>query len=304
MSHDAFEQYIAPARALLGWWRPIAGMILILACYVVTVIFVIFGWIAVHWVLLGDLHLAVESLGQLEGQGGTTIIAVMLLTFAGLWVGTAFATQSLHGQSFSSVFAPPDRQPRAGFMRGLGLAVFFSGLSLLLAIAIVGPPQRALEFGPWALTFLPLAGLVFIQATAEELVFRGYLLQQLAVRFRSPFAWAVLPSLLFGLAHAGNSEEGALYYIAITATTGITLATLVWRTGSLWPAIGMHIGVNVMSLTGVGAEGILSGTQLWLFPGDQMMVLLQLNLATSAAMTILMLSPVGGWLAGGPTASR
>lgn len=304
MSQDAFEQYIAPARSQLGWWRPVAGLILILVCYVVTVIFVIFGWIAFHWVWLGDLHRAVESLGQLQGKGGTTIIAVMLLSFAGLWVGTAFTAQTLHGQSFSSVFAPPDRRPRAGLLRGFGLAAFFSGLSLLLAIAIVGPPKQSLEVGPWALMFLPLAGLVFIQATAEELVFRGYLLQQLAVRFRSPIAWAVLPSLLFGIAHAGNTDEGWFYYIAITAVTGITLATLVWRTGSLWPAIGMHIGVNVMSLTGVGAEGILSGTQLWLFPGDQMMLLLQLNLVTCTAMMILMLSPVGGWLAGGPTASR
>jgi hypothetical protein len=53
----------------------------------------------------------------------------------------------------------------------------------------------------WA-SFLPLALVgVLVQTGAEEVLFRGYLQQQLAARFASPLAWMVLPSVIFALLH-------------------------------------------------------------------------------------------------------
>jgi membrane protease YdiL (CAAX protease family) len=42
--------------------------------------------------------------------------------------------------------------------------------------------------------------VVFFQAASEELVFRGYLPQQLAARGDSPLVWGFLPSFVFRLA--------------------------------------------------------------------------------------------------------
>jgi membrane protease YdiL (CAAX protease family) len=157
---------------------------------------------------------------------------------------------------------------------------------------------------------MPIVLGVFIQAVGEELIFRGYLLQQLAVRFRSPIIWAFLPALVFGLLHYNNpggpdsalpefqifgfiiSEPGALYVLT-TAITGTALAALVWRAGSLWPAAGLHVAVNVFSLTMVGAEGTLSGTQLWLFALDDMTKILWINVIASTILLIVLLSPIG-----------
>ncbi len=306
MSRKAFEDYVAPAGAQLGWWRPLLGMVIIMGCWIIGTIFVVFGWLALRWLTLGDLHQAVQNLNNFGKAGGTETAIVSLMTFVGIWAGVAIAAGSLHNQRFATLFSPPRALPGTAsraFMRGAVLAVAFSGVSLVLASATVGLPARSLEFGPWILALLPLVGLVFIQATGEELIFRGYLMQQLAVRFRSPLVWAVIPSVLFGLLHAGNAEGvAALYYMAITGITGCTLAVVVWRTGTLWAAVGMHVFVNVISLTGVGAEGVLSGTQLWLYPAEALIPLLQVDIATSAILLILVLSPFGGWVLGSPSA--
>jgi membrane protease YdiL (CAAX protease family) len=52
------------------------------------------------------------------------------------------------------------------------------------------------------MSFLPLALVgVLIQTGAEEVLFRGYMQQQLAARFSSPILWMVLPSAIFAALH-------------------------------------------------------------------------------------------------------
>lgn len=294
MQSSAFEAYLAPARQAYGFWRPVLGIIIILGLWIIGMIVVVLCWMLWRWAMLGDLHRAVEALGQLGQGGGAEPVLIMLLSFAGIWAGAAIATSVMHRQAFWTLFEPSRRILFSAFGKGVLLAAGFSGLSLLVAMLFVATPVRAQPMGDWLVLLVPLMVLVFIQATAEELIFRGYLLQQLAVRFRSAFAWAILPSILFGLMHAGNTEgEAAYYYIAITGITGVTLAALVWRAGNLWIAAGLHWGVNMSSLTMVGAEGVLSGTQLWLFPADTLMPLLQLNLVAAVVLLILVLSPAG-----------
>ena len=63
---------------------------------------------------------------------------------------------------------------------------------------------RASTLEEWLLALGPVATVIFLQASSEELVFRGYLPQQLAARFGNPAVWGFLPSILFGALHAGN----------------------------------------------------------------------------------------------------
>ena len=294
MTSSPLDAYLAPARTLPGAWRPVLGLMITIGVYVLGMILVVFGWLLVQWMLLGDLHRAVEGLGVLAQGKDSQGTLITLLSFAGIWVGLLLVLTVLHGQAFGTLFDPERRVRLGDFGRGLALAVVFSAGSLIVASLVVGAPVKAQPLGTWAVLLVPLVVLVFLQATAEELVFRGYLLQQLGARFSSPIAWAVIPAALFGLLHAWNTTgEAAYYYVAITAITGITLAVLVWRTGNLWAAVGMHWGVNMISLTGVGAEGVLSGTQLWLFPEDAILPLLQVDVVASLILLALVLSPAG-----------
>jgi uncharacterized protein len=123
-----------------------------------------------------------------------------------------------------------------------GAAWGFVALSALIGLlAITGhitvgaptnPPLVALRFaGEWALAFLGV-GLF------EETAARGYLQGRLS---RAIGFWpaAVLLSILFGAGHYTNSGETATGLIG-AGTVGLVFCYSLWRSGSLWWAIGFH----------------------------------------------------------------
>ena len=87
----------------------------------------------------------------------------------------------------------------------------------------------------WAAVFVPAA-------LVEELMFRGYPFFRLA-RAINPTWAAVVMSLLFGAAHLGNTGESVLG-IAQVVAVGLVFCLAIWRTGSLWWALGAHAGWN------------------------------------------------------------
>jgi hypothetical protein len=123
-----------------------------------------------------------------------------------------------------------------------GLVVGFIALSAILLLIhffhsfylgpIILPGAQLVRFAvEWAVAFL-LVGVT------EEFLFRGYSLHTLA---RGIGFWpaAVLLSTFFGAIHLRNIGEdwiGALGTIAIA----LVFAFSLWRTGSLWFAVGLH----------------------------------------------------------------
>lgn len=293
----AFQRYVLSGRLPGGerpaLWRMVAGILVIVGTWIAGAAAVMFLWTAYSTIFSGNADLAAERLGNVLAGGDLEIVGVLLASFAGIWAGVYLAVAVLHRQRFATLFAP-DRRVRLGeFGRGLLLAAAFAFASTTIGLALADPVATTLPLAVWLAAFVPLVALVFVQATAEELIFRGYLLQQLALRSRNPVVWAVLPSAVFGAMHwAGDLPgEAAAYYVLTTFLMGLALAALVWRTGSLWAAIGVHVGFNAIGLTVVGAEGLLSGGQLYLFSGDDLMPLMRVDLATTAALLAFVLSP-------------
>jgi membrane protease YdiL (CAAX protease family) len=118
---------------------------------------------------------------------------------------------------------------------------------------------------------LPLALLgVAVQTGAEELVFRGYLQQQLAARFRSPLIWMLVPSLAFGAAHYDPATSGGNLWLIVLATGafGLAAADLTARSGSLGAAWGFHFANNVAALLVIAVKGTIPGLALFTTPYD------------------------------------
>ena len=85
-------------------------------------------------------------------------------------------------------------------------------------------------------------------AICEELMFRGYVQRQFERRLGA--AWSVaLTGVLFGLYHLRLTQ--ALPLIAL----GVYLAYVTWRTGSLWPAVLLHLAYNACSIVLARAAG-------------------------------------------------
>lgn len=80
--------------------------------------------------------------------------------------------------------------------------------------------------------------LSVITAFGEELLFRGAM---------QPFAGLVLTSVLFGLLHMG--QRGVVSAWSVWAlVAGLLLGWIYEDTGSLWPPIIAHFGVNCWSI--------------------------------------------------------
>jgi membrane protease YdiL (CAAX protease family) len=293
-----FDCYVAPAQMRRGAWRVVGGIVVTTLCWLMWTVGVLLGRLAydivIHKIPPGQ---ALErSHGLLTGGSPAGLIAI-LTSFLGVWIGVWLSLKLFHKRPFRTLFSPERRIRWREFWAGFGLAALFFALSMAAALILVGAPARSgLELSVWALWVVPVVVAVFIQATAEELLFRGYLLQQFAAWSRNPIVWAALPSLFFGSLHLNPavSLDANLLVVAITFLVGVIAAALVWRTGSLAAAMGMHVGVNVQALALVGAEDAsLGGAQLWLYQADESFTLYAIDAVSVIALLALVLSP---WL--------
>ncbi|MGY6550107.1 MAG: CPBP family intramembrane glutamic endopeptidase [Roseinatronobacter sp.] len=261
LSPLVFDRYIAPARLRPQLWRLVLGLGLMMLVYVV--------WMAA---MGGAIWAANRNLGPVEalagiGTGATPgSLILLLLTFAGMALGVFAATRLLHKRSISSLFGP---LPWVLRDFGVGFAIF-----TVIAIPGIVWSLLALDLTPnvslstWAL-FLPLAVIgLLIQTGAEELVFRGYMQQQLAARFASRWVWMVLPSVIFGLVHYAPEEMGDSVWLMmfVTGFFGLLMADLTARSGALGMAWGLHFANNLFAILLFTTGEALDGLALYRLP--------------------------------------
>lgn len=252
----AFAAYVAPARPRAELWRTVLGFGLILALYL--------GLIAAAGLAARALGLGGTWLDRLAQGAEPASMLVLLFTFLAAWVAVWVTVRGLHGRGWRSLFGHPPRV-LADFALGLGAMLVVGGGLAALALPWLPPLEPALDGRLW-LMVLPLAlvGLL-VQTGAEELVFRGYLQQQLAARFASPLAWMLVPSVLFGLAHHAPEANGAATWLVVGATAlfGLIAADLTARSGTLGLAWGLHFANNLLAILVVSAMPQLDGLALF-----------------------------------------
>ena len=261
---EAFRTFVAPARDCPQIWRLILGLVLIAAVYVGLII---------GLVSLAAWRQAAQGAGDLatglERADSPGAVLVILASFSGAALGAFLAARLLHRRGAATLFGP-----RRVLLRDFAVAtVSMLGLSAvylaLWALAFDAVPNMAP--GTW-LAWLPLLLLgLLVQTGTEEIVFRGYLLQQLAARFRSPLIWLVLPPLVFGALHYDPAQTALTNAYAMLAAGlfGLLAADLTWRSGSIGAAWGFHLVNNLMALGVLALDGGLTGLALFVTPYDE-----------------------------------
>ncbi len=114
-------------------------------------------------------------------------------------------------------------------------------------------PARALILG--VVVLLPMA-------LTEELLFRGYLLRNLAQAWDGRVA-LILSAVVFALLHLSNPERDALALLNI-GLMGVLMGYAYLQSGSLWFPLGLHFGWNFtqgtllgMPISGLGIPGLV-----------------------------------------------
>jgi membrane protease YdiL (CAAX protease family) len=161
--------------------------------------------------------------------------------------------------------------PRISWKRiAQGFTVWF-GLSCLCAFVeyLIAPETYAFRWDPLVFgAFLPLAlVLTPVQTTAEELFFRGYLVQGLSLVSRRPLFLAGVSGALFALPHLANPEmEANPVALALSYfLTGVLLTLCALRDGSLELAIGAHAANNLFGAVVLTFSGSIFQTPALVF---------------------------------------
>lgn len=260
-SAQPFSAFVSPARHRPQFWRLLVGLIL---CVLVMALWLgaTFGGLLLAFGVEG----AMDLLARLESTDDPAVTFLLLSTFLGMFIAPMAAARLMHRRSPGTLFGPAPRVLRH-FAIATVVAALIYGVTLLIwrinfAPVVNLPPTL------W-LTLLPLSLLfVLIQTGAEELVFRGYLMQQLAARFGSPLVHMLVPSLLFGILHFDPVTMGSNAWAVVgsTAFFGLLAADLTVATGTIGAAWGLHFANNVVALLLISTKGTITGLALYVTP--------------------------------------
>ncbi len=250
--NPGFETYIAAAKQQPEPWRTALTIVVFMA--LLTAIAAFSPGVATYFTAFSGARpppqLAVLML--------LAVFPVILLAF---WASLYL----VHHRGIKTLISPTGQILWWPFFKILAAVCI---ISVLLALPALwrGDIRQQTEIIYWLAWMAPAVLLVFIQSFTEELIFRGYLLQQFATHFKSRWVWWLAPAVIFGLLHYNPATYGEnAWLVVITATLfGLILADVTIRSGNLSYAIALHFANNFVLLLVFGTSGQLSALSLFL----------------------------------------
>lgn len=238
-------------RLRSGWRLALFVLVLVAA---VVILMLILGAVGLR-PRLGGAGL-VRPLLVLPAVSGVT--AALLLVSAALLWATERRTLSTIGLALRRAALP-----------GALLGVLVGTLPVALSVAIFAGlgmasvrPAESLA-GMMAPTALAALAVTCLLSSFEELLWRGYGLQ-LLIEGTGRWIAVLVTAVLWALGHAGNPGANAagVFYLGLS---GVLMAWVVIRTGSLWFAIGYHVAWNVAAahLFGLTTSGMNVASSLF-----------------------------------------
>jgi uncharacterized protein len=230
------------------WWRYVLGLTIVLFAWIVAANFVS----ALVALALGGKEGA-EALGRLDyaAFGPVGGFVVVMAGFPVFLAGILIAVSLIHQRHPRTLVTARERiswtRIGHGFVAGFVPWVLVGGLGQYLLY----PDTFSFNFDlkTFAL-FVPIALiLTAIQTTAEELFFRGYIVQGASLIWSNRVFLAIASAAIFTLPHATNpeSQEGGWIgmFLGLFVGTGLLYAIVSLIDGTTELAIGAHFANNL-----------------------------------------------------------
>jgi len=173
-----------------------------------------------------------------------------MLTFIPFIVATLSAVRFIHARPLRTLVTAASHIRWMRMLAGAGVW-FVIAAWIAIIESLLYPGRYVLTFEPvtWAVYALVALILIPIQASSEELFFRGYLLQWMGLRLRNKWILAFINGALFFLPHLVNPEMAAnailvgLGYFAF----GFFAVLLTLQDNGMELALGMHAANNLFA---------------------------------------------------------
>jgi hypothetical protein len=139
-------------------------------------------------------------------------------------------------------------QPAWAWLVG-GLALAVAGKLLATMVGLRLGVYTSVDGGlAWSgLTVDALAVLLastFVASLAEDILTRGFWYRAAEIRWRRGVAFVLFSSALYVLNHIYRLDRGPIEWTMLFCY-GLAYAAALWRSGSLWAAVGLHWGWNL-----------------------------------------------------------
>jgi uncharacterized protein len=243
------------------WWRYVLGIFLSLFFWmfiggVASITMVFF--------LTGDLE--TESVMTFIKSRSTEVFVVNNILFVFWFWGTVLAVRGIHGRSAWGLVGADQRINWWRFSYGFVVWFIISIIPPFIALWM-SPGEYKFDFdiNKWPFAFLMVMIFTPIQTSAEEIFFRGYLLQGIGLITRQPLVLIFSNGLLFMLPHLGNPEiANGFFWVALQYfTIGVFLAFITLQDNRLELALGLHAANNITHIFFTTSDSALGTPALW-----------------------------------------
>lgn len=180
----------------------------------------------------------------------SAVLSYILTTapFIFLCIGIFFVIKVLHQRQVLTLISADASFDQRRFLAGFFVWFLLACMQISFEYGL-SPQSFTWNFHPlpW-FSFLPIALILTpIQTSAEEFLFRSYLMQGLGLLIRQPFFLAIAVSLPFALVHFSNPEmdRGALWIGLTYFALAIFLALITLKDDRLELALGVHAANNL-----------------------------------------------------------
>ncbi|MGA2675427.1 MAG: lysostaphin resistance A-like protein [Methanobacterium sp.] len=220
-----------------NWWRYLITIILTWGTPVVilTIIFLLLS----KFNPIKILSILSQPIALIVLVGISDILSLIFL-----YIGVRY----IHERKFISLINTDFKFSWRRILKGFG--IWFGILILGLIITLLLTPINlnvTFNSQPF-LTLLIISLIVFpIQASFEELFFRGYLMQGIGLRSKYPIIPLITTSIIFALLHFpnGGNTVTSVDIVIQALILGLTLGIITLGENRLETAMGVHIANNI-----------------------------------------------------------
>ena len=234
----------------INTWRYLLTMVLVfLGIQVASIPLVVAAFFQVN----GDLEKfqkGAESNFMDIGMNSSLFLFLMILTFAGGVLTLFLCVKYLHKKKFLSIITSRKKIDWKRVFFAFALWGTISVVSVFIGMYL-SPENYTWNFKPIPFFTLLFVSFVFLpfQTSAEELIFRGYLMQGLGTLVKNRWFPLLVTAAVYGLMHGMNPEVERLGYILMVFYIGTGLlygiTTLMDEGTEL--ALGLHASNNIIA---------------------------------------------------------
>jgi len=229
-----------------NWWRYISTIILTWGTPMVFEVVILI--IYMFYVMPPSLSLADNLLQTLLNP----LVLIVILGMSSI-VSLLFLYISMnyiHQRIFKSLINTDSRFSWSRVLKGGGIWFALLSIGIVLSL-ILDPSGLKITFNPNTFGFLLILSLLVfpVQASFEELFFRGYLMQGFGLLSKKPVVPLILTSIIFAVFHYFNGSDTvtSVDIVLQAFIIGITLGIVTLGENRLETAMGIHISNNIFA---------------------------------------------------------